>query len=76
MNTSRNTEIEKSFEIGKKERNILRQIGYYYHNIYHADLNKTYTESKTLAEIYEEKVGKQLVDNDLLPTKIGFNYEK
>jgi len=39
-------------------------------------LNKTYTEPKTLAEIYEEKVGKQLVDNDLTPTKIGFNYEK
>lgn len=39
-------------------------------------LNKTYTEPKTLAEIYEEKVGKQLVDNDILPTKIGFNYEK
>ena len=39
-------------------------------------LNKTYTESKTLAEIYEEKIGKQLIDNDSVTTKIGFNYEK
>lgn len=39
-------------------------------------LNKTYTEPKTLAEIYEEKGGsKQLIDNDTVTTKIGFNYE-
>lgn len=35
-------------------------------------LNKKYTESKTLAEIYEEKIGKQLIDVDVKRKKIGF----
>ena len=35
-------------------------------------LNKQYTEPKTLAEIYEEKVGKQLIDTDNNSKKIGF----
>jgi len=35
-------------------------------------LNKQYTEPKTLAEIYEEKVGKQLIDNESNNKKIGF----
>ena len=35
-------------------------------------LNKQYTEPKTLAEIYEEKVGKQLVETDNNSKKIGF----
>jgi hypothetical protein len=38
----------------------------------HIGLNRTYTEAKTLAEIYEEKVGKQLIDNDDNTKKIGF----
>jgi ATP-dependent 26S proteasome regulatory subunit len=39
----------------------------------HIGLNKTYTEPKTLAEIYEEKVGKQLIESDEQTKKIGFN---
>jgi SpoVK/Ycf46/Vps4 family AAA+-type ATPase len=35
-------------------------------------LNKTYTTPMTLAEIYEEKTGKQLVENELNTKKIGF----
>ena len=38
-------------------------------------LNKTYTEPKTLAEVYEEKIGKQLVDLETIGShkkKIGF----
>ena len=35
-------------------------------------LNKEYKEPKTLAEIYEEKIGKQLIDNDSNIKKIGF----
>jgi hypothetical protein len=38
----------------------------------HIGLNRTYTEAKTLAEIYEEKTGKQLIDNDDNTKKIGF----
>jgi len=38
----------------------------------HIGLNKKYSEAKTLAEIYEEKVGKQLIDNDDNSKKIGF----
>jgi hypothetical protein len=38
-------------------------------------LNKIYTESKSLAEIYEEKIGKQLIDDDEVTKKIGFNYD-
>jgi len=38
-------------------------------------LNKKYTESKTLAEIYEEKVGKQLIEVDEAK-KIGFKLPK
>lgn len=37
-------------------------------------LNKIYTEPKTLAEIYEEKTGKQLIDDDNVTKKIGFDY--
>lgn len=40
----------------------------------HIGLNKEYTESKTLAEIYEEKTGKQLIDNDDNTKKIGFQF--
>jgi hypothetical protein len=39
----------------------------------HIGLNKTYTEPKTLAEIYEEKVSKQLIESDEQTKKIGFN---
>lgn len=35
-------------------------------------LNKTYTNPMTLAEIYEEKTGKQLVENETNTKKIGF----
>jgi len=35
-------------------------------------LNKVYTDTKTLAEVYEEKVGKQLIDTDVVSKKIGF----
>lgn len=35
-------------------------------------LNKVYTDSKTLAEIYEEKGSKQLIDIDVENNKIGF----
>ena len=35
-------------------------------------LNKKYTEPKTLAEIYEEKVGKQLIENITKTKKIGY----
>ena len=35
-------------------------------------LNKTYTEDSTLAEIYEEKVGKQLIDTEVKGKKLGF----
>ena len=38
----------------------------------HIGLNRVYTEPKTLAEIYEEKTGKQLIDNDDNTKKIGF----
>jgi len=38
----------------------------------HIGLNKEYTEPKTLAEIYEEKIGKQLVDIESTSKKIGF----
>lgn len=38
-------------------------------------LNKIYTESKSLGEIYEEKIGKQLIDDDEVTKKIGFNYD-
>ena len=38
----------------------------------HIGLNKEYKEPKTLAEIYEEKVGKQLIDTDVNTKKIGF----
>ena len=38
----------------------------------HIGLNKTYTESMSLAEIYEEKTGKQLVENNTKSKKIGF----
>jgi len=38
----------------------------------HIGLNKTYTEPMTLAEIYEEKTGKQLVENETKGKKIGF----
>lgn len=41
----------------------------------HIGLNKVYTESKSLAEIYEEKTGKQLIDDDEVTKKIGFNYD-
>jgi tRNA A37 threonylcarbamoyladenosine biosynthesis protein TsaE len=40
----------------------------------HIGLNKEYTEPKTLAEIYEEKTGKQLIDNDNNTKKIGFQF--
>lgn len=36
-------------------------------------LNKEYTEPKSLAEVYEEKVGKQLIDNDKNSKKLGFS---
>ena len=39
-------------------------------------LNKEYTEPKTLAEIYEEKTGKQLIDVDVNTKKIGFEFPK
>lgn len=39
-------------------------------------LNKEYTEPKTLAEIYEEKTGKQLIDIDQNTKKIGFEFPK
>ena len=42
----------------------------------HIGLNKEYTEPKTLAEIYEEKTGKQLVDADVTTKKIGFEFPK
>lgn len=35
-------------------------------------LNKTYTSPMSLAEIYEEKTGKQLVENETNTKKIGF----
>jgi hypothetical protein len=35
-------------------------------------LNKTYTTSMSLAEIYEEKTGKQLIENETNTKKIGF----
>jgi len=38
----------------------------------HIGLNKEYTEPKTLAEIYEEKTGKQLIDSDVTTKKMGF----
>ena len=38
----------------------------------HIGLNKEYTEPKTLAEIYEEKTGKQLIDSDVQTKKMGF----
>lgn len=38
----------------------------------HIGLNKEYNEPKTLAEIYEEKTGKQLIDTDMGIKKIGF----
>lgn len=38
----------------------------------HIGLNKTYTQSATLAEIYEEKTGKQLIDNDINTKRMGF----
>lgn len=38
----------------------------------HIGLNKVYTESKTLAEIYEEKGSKQLIDIGIEEKKIGF----
>lgn len=40
----------------------------------HIGLNKEYSEPKTLAEIYEEKVGKQLIDTDIVTKKIGFQF--
>lgn len=42
----------------------------------HIGLNKEYSEPKSLAEIYEEKVGKQLIDNESLTTKIGFKFNE
>lgn len=42
----------------------------------HIGLNKTYHNPMTLAEIYEETVGKQLIDTDDNSKKIGFNYKK
>lgn len=42
MNVSRYAEIRKSFEIGEKEQNILRTIGYFYHDTYAPDTNKAY----------------------------------
>jgi len=38
----------------------------------HIGLNKEYTEPKTLAEIYEEKIGKQLIDTDITTKRMGF----
>jgi len=35
-------------------------------------LNKTYTSPMTLAEIYEEKIGKQLIEVDDVGKKMGF----
>jgi DNA replication protein DnaC/predicted Zn-ribbon and HTH transcriptional regulator len=42
----------------------------------HIGLNKVYTESKSLAEIYEEKTGKQLIDDPDITKKIGFDYNE
>jgi len=42
----------------------------------HIGLNKEYTEPKTLAEIYEEKIGKQLIDIETNTKKIGFELPK
>ena len=40
----------------------------------HIGLNKKYTSPATLAEIYEEKLGKQLIDSDEgYRKKVGFN---
>lgn len=39
----------------------------------HIGLNREYTESKTLAEVYEEKTGKQLIEIDQNTKKIGFD---
>lgn len=41
----------------------------------HIGLNKVYNIPMTLAEIYEEKVGKQLIDNDNRSKRLGFNYK-
>ena len=46
--SSRNAEIRKSFEIGEKEQNILRTIGYFYHDTYAPDLNGAYKCIKDL----------------------------
>lgn len=40
----------------------------------HIGLNNVYTESKSLAEIYEEKIGKQLIEDLDVTKKIGFEY--
>ena len=40
----------------------------------HIGLDKEYTEPKTLAEIYEEKIGKQLIDTEVTTQKIGFKF--
>lgn len=40
----------------------------------HIGLNKEYNEPKTLAEIYEEKIGKQLIDSDVNTKKMGFQF--
>ena len=37
-------------------------------------LNKEYKEPKTLAEVYEETVGKQLIETDIETKKIGFEF--
>jgi hypothetical protein len=42
MNTTRDIEIQKSFEVGEKEQKILRTIGYFYHDAYAPDTNKAY----------------------------------
>lgn len=39
-------------------------------------LNKEYKEPATLAEIYEETIGKQLIENDVNNKKIGFEFPK
>lgn len=39
-------------------------------------LNKKYNEAKTLAEIYEEKGGKQLINTESKTKKLGFEFPK
>lgn len=60
MGTKRVEEIKKSIEVEEKEEHVLREIGWFYHNLYSNDLNEAFESIKNLG-IY-----KVVVDEDTI----------